>query len=85
MIKYIALNNNIDYVKYYYQSFKGVWVFVCVTVTELASETPRVYGAYHEEFKQALAGLINNLWHSLTSEEKQQVKGILEWMIRKWL
>ena len=78
LIKYIALNNNIDYVKYYYQSFKGVWVFVCVTVTELASETPRVYGAYHEEFKQALAGLINDLWQDLTEAERAEIKNILQ-------
>lgn len=78
MIKYIALNDNIDYVKYYYQAIKGVWVFVCVTVTELASEMPKVYGAYHEEFEQALAGLINTLWQDLTDTKKVQIKEILK-------
>ena len=29
-------------------------------------------------FEDALAGLINQVWYSLTEEEKQQVKGILE-------
>ena len=29
-------------------------------------------------FEDALAGLINQVWYSLTLEEKQQVKGILE-------
>lgn len=29
-------------------------------------------------FEESLAGLINSLWQSLTPEEKQQVKGILE-------
>lgn len=29
-------------------------------------------------FENALAGLINEMWQSLTEEEKQQVKGILE-------
>lgn len=29
-------------------------------------------------WEETIAGLINNLWQSLTSEEKQQVKGILE-------
>lgn len=78
LIRYIALNDNIDYVKYYYQAIKGVWVFVSVTVTELASEMPKVYGAYHEEFEQALAGLINNLWQDLTEEEKAEIRRILE-------
>lgn len=31
-----------------------------------------------ESFTSCIAGLINTLWQSLTSEEKQQVKGILE-------
>jgi hypothetical protein len=35
-------------------------------------------GMVHIEFDETIAGLINNLWQSLTEEEKQQVKGILE-------
>ena len=36
-------------------------------------------GKYKKDFKESLASLINNeLWQSLTEEEKQQVKGILE-------
>ena len=31
-----------------------------------------------EGFEESLAGLINNLWQSLTEEEHKQVKGILE-------
>ena len=31
-----------------------------------------------ETWEETIAGLINNLWKDLTSEEKQQVKGILE-------
>ena len=31
-----------------------------------------------ETWEETIAGLINNLWQSLASEEKQQVKGILE-------
>ena len=30
------------------------------------------------DFEEALASLLNELWQNLTSEEKQQVKGILE-------
>lgn len=30
------------------------------------------------DFKEALAGIINAIWQTLTPEEKQQVKGILE-------
>lgn len=33
---------------------------------------------FETSFEDAIAGLINNLWKDLTSEEKQQVKGILE-------
>ena len=32
----------------------------------------------HKNFDEALSSLINHLWQSLTSAEKQQVKGILE-------
>lgn len=31
-----------------------------------------------KSFEETLAGLVNSLWQDLTSEEKQQVKGILE-------
>lgn len=33
---------------------------------------------FSEKFDEGLAQMINELWQSLTSEEKQQVKGILE-------
>lgn len=35
-------------------------------------------GSTSNTFEKALAGLINEMWLSLTEEEKQQVKGILE-------
>ena len=33
---------------------------------------------FAENFKEALAGLINDLWQDLTEEEKEQIRGILE-------
>ncbi len=33
---------------------------------------------YAEDFDNALAGLINNLWQDLTEEERKQIRGILE-------
>ena len=33
---------------------------------------------FSEKFDEGLAQMINELWQSLTEEEKQQVKGILE-------
>lgn len=33
---------------------------------------------FSEKFDEGLAQMINELWQDLTSEEKQQVKGILE-------
>ena len=36
------------------------------------------YSGYFQDFSDALASIINNLWQNLTLEEKQQVKGILE-------
>ena len=35
-------------------------------------------GKVHIEFDETIAGLINNLWQSLTEEEKQRIKEILE-------
>lgn len=40
-----------------------------ITLTANATDT---------DFAECVAKLINNLWQSLTEEEKQQVKGILE-------
>ena len=36
------------------------------------------YKGYGYGYDETIANLINNLWQSLTPEEKQQVKGILE-------
>ena len=38
----------------------------------------RVGGDYKTDISEALASHCNSLWQSLTEEEKQQVKGILE-------
>lgn len=38
-----------------------------------------------ELFGECLAKLVNKLWQDLTEEEKQQVKGILEWKMMKWV
>lgn len=35
-------------------------------------------GKVHIEFDETIAGLISNLWQSLTEEEKQRIKEILE-------
>lgn len=35
-------------------------------------------GASGDNFEESLAGLINNLWQSLTKEEQQQIKEILK-------
>ncbi len=51
-----------------YSSVYGYWV-------ENPTDTRYYFG---EQFDNALASLINNLWQDLTEEEKQQVKGILE-------
>jgi hypothetical protein len=53
--------------------FKGVYYVGC----REAGSNNKHWGS-HNVFKEALAELINELWQSLTEEEKQQVKGILE-------
>jgi len=35
-------------------------------------------GMVHIEFDETIAGLINNIWQSLTEEEKASIKNILE-------
>ena len=35
------------------------------------------FDLFDENFEQALAGILNNLWHDLTEEEKQQIRIIL--------
>lgn len=46
---------------------------------EYGFSTLNYSGKYKNDFEESLASVINNeLWQDLTSEEKQQVKGILE-------
>ena len=51
-----------------YSSVCGYWV-------ETPTDTRYYFG---DQFDNALASLINNLWQDLTEEEKQQIKEILE-------
>ena len=51
-----------------YSSVCGYWV-------ENQTDTRYYFG---DKFDSALASLINGLWQSLSEEEKQHVKGILE-------
>lgn len=40
--------------------------------------TDDCYTYYYNKFEIALANIINEMWQNLTSEEKEQIRGILE-------
>lgn len=78
LIKWLAIRFNSDYMSYWHNEIKDVWIFRLNDLTEFSSEEPCIYEGRNKYFTEALCNLINDLWQSLTPEEKQQVKGILE-------
>ena len=41
--------------------------------------TTRLNGVDNSSFEECLASMLNLIWQDLTEEEKEQIKGILEW------
>ena len=78
LIKWLILNDFVDELDIFYRPFELMWVFKIYNVPEFANEKSACRMGADMTFEKGLASLINNLWQSLTEEEKQQVKGILE-------
>ena len=78
LIKWLILNDFVDELDIFYRPFELMWVFKIYNVPEFANEKSACRMGADMTFEKGLASLINNLWQSLTKEEKQQVKGILE-------
>ena len=78
LIKWLATRFNSDYVSYWHNEIKDVWIFRLNDLTELSSEEPCIYEGRNKDFTEALCNLINDLWQSLTEEEYKQIKEILE-------
>ena len=58
--------------KLFLQCLDGEWYIAVYEGMDVVSNGSKV------DFKECLARVINKIWQSLTEEEKQQVKGILE-------
>lgn len=78
LIKWLELNDNFDFLEMFYKPIQDLWCFRLYWLTELAGEDAELCLGYKKTFEEALAMLVNNLWQSLTEEEKQQVKEILK-------
>ena len=72
-IELIKLLGNVRDYTVEINKFKGVYYVGCRS----ARSNDKLWGSSNT-FEDALAELINETWFCLTSEEKQQVKGILE-------
>lgn len=66
LIKWLAVNKGIS-IQYYDDRY-----FAWGMSADFAG------GHYFDKFEVTLADLINELWHSLTQEEKKQIKEILK-------
>lgn len=67
LIKWLCKNTYRNYIHFRYERDINNWKMECNMVGL------REYGSFEECF----AGLINALWQSLTEEEKEQIRGIL--------
>lgn len=78
LIKLLAIRFNSDYMSYWHNEIKDVWIFRLHDLTELSSEEPCIYEGRNKDFTEALCNLINDLWQDLTEEERKQIKEVLE-------
>ena len=78
LIKWLALRFNSDYVSYWHNEIKDVWIFRVNDLTEFSSEEPCIYEGRNKDFTEVLCNLINALWQDLTSAEQNEIKNILK-------
>lgn len=78
--KYIEGENLMEYsygtLKYpQFTAEKQLKIVKCILFSKWWMNLKRLQFA--ENFKEALAGLINDLWQDLTEEEKEQIRSVL--------
>ena len=78
LFQLLARIESADYFQFFFYEIKQEWVFRLNMLTELSCECAYFYENRNKKFDECLASLINTIWQDLTSEQKQQVKGILE-------
>lgn len=78
LLQLLARIESEDYFQFFFYEIKQEWVFRLNMLTELSCESAYIYESRNKDFAEALAGLINTLWQSLTEEERKQIKEILE-------
>lgn len=78
LYRWLLKKENVDYLCYWYNEIKEVWIFRVYLLTEFSSENPIIYEGSNKEFDEALANLINDYWNDLTEQEQQQIKEILQ-------
>ena len=77
LLQLLARIESADYFQFFFYEIKQEWVFRLNMLTELSCEPAYIYESRNKNFDECIAGLLNLIWQDLT-EEKQQVKGILE-------
>lgn len=78
LIKWLAIRFNSDYISYWHNEIKDVWIFRVNDLTEFSSEEPFIYEGRNKDFTEALCNLINDLWQDLTEAEQNEIKNILK-------
>ena len=78
LIKWLAIRLNSDYMAYWHNEIKDVWIFRLHELTELSSEEPYIYEGRNKDFTEALCNLTNDLWQDLTDQEKEEIRNILK-------
>jgi len=77
LIKLLAIRFSSDYMSYWRNEIKDVWIFRLHDLTKFSSKEPCIYEGRNKDFTEALCNLINDLWQDLTEEEKEQIRSVL--------
>ena len=78
LIKWLQLSDNLDNLLMFYHDINNRWCLIVEMLPESSNIPTERLHCSHEEFEQALASLITNLWNDLTDEQRNEIKEILK-------
>jgi hypothetical protein len=78
LIKWVQLLNDIDNLQMFHHELNNRWCFIVEMLPGFSSIPTERLHCSHEQFEQALASLIIQLWNDLTDKQKEEIKEILK-------
>lgn len=77
---FFTAEKQLELIKFFLKNYKGIDINKRSNRFNFLVDNATFIGCHHNDksFEESLAGVINKLWISMSEEEKQQIKEILE-------